>query len=68
MKAGSRMLREVQSHNIPIVLQVAGDEAEWTTPLAGVEALLKEFPCIKAIQVVEWRCATRWTDSLPKSA
>jgi len=53
----SRMLREIQPHNIPIVLQVAGDEAEWTTPLAGVEAMLKEFPCIKAIQVVEWRCA-----------
>ena len=52
----SRSLREVQRHNIPIILQVAGDEPEWTTPLAGVEAMLKEFPCIKAIQVVEWRC------------
>ena len=57
LEGWSRMLREVQPHNIPIVLQVAGDEAEWTTPLAGVEAMLKEFPCIKAIQVVEWRCA-----------
>ncbi len=53
----SRSLREIQRHNIPIVLQVAGDEPEWTTPLAGVEAMLKEFSCIKAIQVVEWRCA-----------
>jgi hypothetical protein len=51
-----RMLRIVQPHNIPIVLQVAGDEPEWTTPLAVVETLLKEFDCIKAIQVVEWRC------------
>ncbi len=51
-----RMLRIVQPHQIPIVLQVAGDEPEWTTPLAVVETLLKEFSCIKAIQVVEWRC------------
>jgi len=36
---------------------VAGDEAEWTTPLAVVETLLREFSCIKAVQVVEWRCA-----------
>jgi len=46
----------VQPHNIPIVLQVAGDEPEWTTPLAVVETLLKEFSCIKAVQIVEWRC------------
>jgi hypothetical protein len=52
-----RMLRDVQPHNIPIILQVAGDEPEWTTPLAGVETMLKEFSCIKAVQVVEWRCA-----------
>jgi hypothetical protein len=52
-----RMLRVVQPHNIPIVLQVAGDEPEWTSPLWVVETLLKEFPCIKAVQVVEWRCA-----------
>lgn len=52
-----RMLRVVQPHQIPIVLQVAGDEPEWTTPLRGVESLLEEFSCIKAIQVVEWRCA-----------
>ncbi|MBI3853482.1 MAG: hypothetical protein HY298_24810 [Verrucomicrobia bacterium] len=52
-----KMLRVVQPHNIPIVLQVAGDEVEWTTPLWVVETLLKEFSCIKAIQVVEWRCA-----------
>jgi hypothetical protein len=51
-----RMLRVVQPHNIPIVLQVAGDEPEWTTPLGVVETLLKEFSCIKAVQVVEWRC------------
>jgi hypothetical protein len=51
-----RMLRVVQPHNIPIVLQVAGDEPEWTTPLAVVETLLKEFSCIKAVQIVEWRC------------
>jgi len=50
------LLRIVQPHNIPIVLQVAGDEPEWTTPLAFVETLLKEFSCIKAVQVVEWRC------------
>ena len=52
-----RMLRDVQPHNIPIVLQVAGDETEWTTPVAAVETMLKEFSCIKAVQVVEWRCA-----------
>ncbi len=52
-----RMLRQVQPHNIPIVLQVAGDSAEWTTPLGVVETLLQEFSCIKAVQVVEWRCA-----------
>ena len=46
----------MQPHNIPIVLQVAGDEPVWTTPLAGVEAMLKEFSCIKAVQIVEWRC------------
>ncbi|MBU6400886.1 MAG: hypothetical protein KGS61_11250, partial [Verrucomicrobia bacterium] len=51
-----RMLGVVQPHHIPVILQVAGDEAEWTTPLWAVEALLKEYPCIKAIQVVEWRC------------
>ena len=51
-----RMLRIVQPHNIPIILQVAGDEPEWTTPLAAVETLLEEFSCIKAVQVVEWRC------------
>ena len=51
------MLRIVQPHNIPIVLQVAGDEPEWTSPLWVVETLLQEFSCIKAIQVVEWRCA-----------
>lgn len=52
-----RMLRDVQPYNIPIVLQVAGDEVEWTTPVAAVETMLKEFSCIKAVQVVEWRCA-----------
>jgi PAS domain-containing protein len=52
-----RMLKTVQAHDVPIVLQVAGDEPEWTTPLAGIESLLREFTCIKAIQVVEWRCA-----------
>ncbi len=52
-----RMLKVLQPHNIPIVLQVAGDEPEWTTPLSMVETLLKEFSCIKAVQVVEWRCA-----------
>lgn len=52
-----RMLRVVQPHNIPIVLQVAGDEVSWTTPLWAIEELLKEFPCIKAVQIVEWRCA-----------
>src|SRR6266496_6683666 len=51
-----RMLRIVQPHNIPIVLQVAGDEVEWTTPLWVIETLMKEFPCIKAVQIVEWRC------------
>jgi hypothetical protein len=51
-----RMLRVVQPYNIPIVLQIAGDEAEWTTPLGVVETLLNEFSCIKAVQVVEWRC------------
>jgi hypothetical protein len=57
MAGWRRMLAVVQAQNIPIVLQVAGDEPEWTTPLGSVEALLQEFPCIKAIQVVEWRCA-----------
>ncbi len=52
-----RMLRVVQPRNIPIVLQVAGDELEWTTPLWAIETLLKEFSCIKAVQIVEWRCA-----------
>jgi hypothetical protein len=52
-----RMLGVVQSHDIPIVLQVAGDEVVWTTPLWVIETLLKEFPCIKAVQIVEWRCA-----------
>ena len=52
-----RMLRVVQPHHIPIVLQVAGDEVAWTTPLWVIETLLKEFPCIKAVQIVEWRCA-----------
>ena len=51
------MLRVVQPHDIPIVLQVAGDEAEWTTPLGVIETLLNEFSCIKAVQIVEWRCA-----------
>ena len=46
----------MQPHNIPIALQVAGDEREWTTPLWAVETLLKEFSCIKAVQIVEWRC------------
>ncbi len=52
-----RNLKAVQPHDIPIVLQVAGDEVEWTTPLAIIETLLREFSCIKAVQVVEWRCA-----------
>jgi len=52
-----KMLRAVQPHDIPIVLQVAGDEVEWTTPLWTIENLLREFPCIKAVQIVEWRCA-----------
>jgi len=52
-----RALRVVQPHNIPIVVQVAGDEVEWTTPLWAIESLLKEFPCLKAVQIVEWRCA-----------
>ena len=52
-----RMLRVVQPHHIPIVLQVAGDEVAWTTSLWAIETLLKEFPCIKAVQIVEWRCA-----------
>jgi hypothetical protein len=56
LEAWRRNLRVVQPHNIPIVLQVAGDEAEWTTPLGVVETLLKEFSCIKAVQIVEWRC------------
>ena len=51
------MLGVVESHDIPIVLQVAGDEVVWTTPLWAIETLLKEFPCIKAVQIVEWRCA-----------
>ncbi len=51
------MLRVIQPHDIPIVLQVAGDEVVWTTPLWAIETLLKEFPCIKAVQIVEWRCA-----------
>ncbi len=51
------MLRVMQPHDIPIVLQVAGDEVVWTTPLWAIETLLKEFPCIKAVQIVEWRCA-----------
>ena len=50
-------LREVQRHNIPIVLQVAGDEVAWTTPLRVIETLLQEFSCIKAVQIVEWRSA-----------
>jgi hypothetical protein len=52
-----RMLRVIQPHNIPIVLQIAGDEVVWTTPLWVIETLLMEFPCIKAVQIVEWRCA-----------
>lgn len=52
-----KMLAEIQPHNIPIALQVAGDEAEWTTPLVVIETLLREFSCIKMVQVVEWRCA-----------
>ena len=50
-------LRHVQPQHIPIVLQVAGDDPAWTTPLSAVETLLREFSCIKAVQVVEWRCA-----------
>ncbi len=57
LEAWRRNLRVVQRHKIPIVLQVAGDEVEWTTPLGVIETLLKEFSCIKAVQVVEWRCA-----------
>jgi hypothetical protein len=52
-----RLLGVVQPHDIPIILQVAGDEVAWTTPLWAIETLLKEFPCIKAVQIVEWRCA-----------
>ena len=61
-----RMLRVTQEHGIPIALQVCGDEAEWTTPLSVIETLLKEFSCIKAIQIVEVRCAyyTRFTGEL----
>jgi hypothetical protein len=51
-----RALRVLQPHDIPIVVQVAGDEVEWTTPLWAIESLLKDFPCIKAVQIVEWRC------------
>jgi hypothetical protein len=57
LESWRRMLRIVQLHRIPIVLQVAGDEVEWTTPLWVIETLLKEYSCIKAIQIVEWRCA-----------
>ena len=57
LAAWRRLLRVVQPHGIPIVLQVAGDEAEWTTPLPVIETLLREFSCIKAVQIVEWRCA-----------
>ena len=52
-----RMLRIVQRERIPIALQVCGDEAEWTTPLGAIETLLKEFSCIKIVQIVEVRCA-----------
>src|SRR5207247_9301148 len=52
-----RMLRVTQKAHIPIALQVCGDEAEWTTPLQVIETLLKEFPCIKVVQIVEVRCA-----------
>jgi hypothetical protein len=66
LEAWRRNLRIIQPHNIPIVLQVAGDEAEWTTPLAVVETLLNEFSCIKAVQIVEWRCGyyTRFAGEL----
>jgi hypothetical protein len=52
-----RMLAVMQQHQVPIALQVAGDEANWTTPLWVIETLLKEFPCVKIVQVVEMRCA-----------
>ncbi len=52
-----RMLQVVQQHHVPIALQVCGDEAEWTTPLWVIETLLKEFSCIKIVQIVEMRCA-----------
>ncbi len=40
LESWRRMLKIVQPHNIPIVLQVAGDEPEWTTPLGVVARLL----------------------------
>jgi hypothetical protein len=52
-----RSLRVLQKHRIPIVLDVCGDEAWWTTPLWVIETLLKEFPCIKVVQIAEMRCA-----------
>ena len=61
-----RMLQIVQKQDIPIALQVCGDEAEWTTPLWVIETLLKQFSCIKIVQIVEVRCGffSRFADDL----
>jgi len=54
MEGWRRMLRVVQAHKIPICLQVW---SPGSTPLWLVETMLKEFPCIKVVQIVEMRCA-----------
>ena len=54
MEGWRRMLRVVQKHNIPIALQVW---SPGSTPLWLVETMLKEFSCIKVVQIVEMRCA-----------
>ncbi len=56
LESWRRMLQIVEKEGIPIALQVAGDSAEWTTPLWAIETLLREFSCIKILQIVEVRC------------
>jgi len=48
-----RFLRAAQQNHIPIVFQIAGPDESFDFPLDVVESLLREFPTIKGIMMVE---------------
>lgn len=48
-----RLLRAAQDNGIPLVFQIAGPDENVVFPLDVVESLLREFPTIKGIMMVE---------------